>query len=209
MAMDDPVAASAIRRLEDRLARDPTSLAFAHLADLYRKAGRVQEALTLCRQGLARYPQYVTARLILARICLEDGQLESALEELRTILATSPRDAPSHRLASEVHRRLGNVDAAVEHLETAVTLEPADREGRSLLALLRASPAGTGEAAGLARVLRDDTFVTLAFGAVALDQGCVEEAAQVFTRLLRKDPNNLEARERLEQTLRARSRRKG
>jgi hypothetical protein len=58
-------------------------------------------------------------------------------------------------------------------------------------------------------VLRDDTFVTLTFGTVCLEQGCLDEAAAVFTRLLRKDPENLRAREGLEQTLRARSRRKG
>ena len=34
---EDAVAASAIRRYEERLAKDPTSLAFAPLADLYRK----------------------------------------------------------------------------------------------------------------------------------------------------------------------------
>ena len=65
------------------------------------------------------------------------------------------------------------------------------------------------ELAGLARVLRDDTFATLTFGAACLEQGCLDEAAAVFTRLLRKDPNDSRAREGLEQTLRARSRRKG
>ena len=38
---------------------------------------------------------------------------------------------------------------------------------------------------------------------------CYAEAATVFTRLLRKDPGNSGARDGLEQTLRARSRRKG
>ena len=36
-----------------------------------------------------------------------------------------------------------------------------------------------------------------------------DEAATVFTRLLRKNPDDSGAREGLEQTLRARSRRKG
>ncbi|HEV8440938.1 MAG TPA: hypothetical protein VGT40_22865, partial [Methylomirabilota bacterium] len=61
----------------------------------------------------------------------------------------------------------------------------------------------------LARVLRDDTFVTLTFGATCLEQSCLDEAATVFTRLLRKNADDSGAREGLEQTLRARSRRKG
>lgn len=215
MPAEDPATAAAIRRHEERLARDPRSLAFAQLADLYRKAGRVDEAVALCRDGLARYPEYTTARLILAKALMTRSAFVEALDELGMILKLAPRDAQCHRLAAEAHRRGGNLDAAVQHLEQAVALDPGDRESRALLPLLRASPAGEGEASasreasGLMRVLRDDTFVTLAFGTLCLEQGAIEEAAQVFTRILRREPHHQEARERLEQALRARARRKG
>jgi tetratricopeptide (TPR) repeat protein len=208
MSVDDALAA-AIRRHEERLARDPASLAFAQLADLYRKAGRTREAVALCRSGLVKHPHYTTARLILAKALATEGALDQALAEIGAILDATPQDVQCHRLAAEIHRRLGHIDRAVTHLEAAVRLEPADRESRSLLGLLRATPAPAGEASGLARVLADDTFATLAFGTLCLEQGCVEEAAQAFTRILRKDPDNHAARERLETTLRARARRKG
>ena len=207
--MADDSLAVAMRRHEERLARDPSSLAFAQLAELYRKAGRTQDAIALCRQGLARYPQYTTARLTLARTCLTEGRLDEAMTELRIVLEATPKDVQCLRLASEIERRRGNIDGAAEYLETAVKHDPSDRESRALLGLLRADPQAAAEASGLARVLRDDTFVTLTFGAACLDQGCLDEAAAVFTRLLRKDPDNSRAREGLEQTLRARSRRKG
>jgi len=204
---DDPALAAAIRRQEERVQRDPASLAFAQLADLYRKAGRTVQAIAVCREGLTRFPHYTTARLILAKALQAEGDSESALAELRAILEVSPRDVQSHRLAAEIHRRAGRLDEAVTHLESVVTLDPNDRESRSLLGLLRAS--GPGEASGLRRVLAGETFVTLAFGSLCLEQGLVDEAASVFTRLLRRDPDNSEARERLEQTLRARLRRRG
>lgn len=204
---EDPALGAAIRRQEDRMRREPASLAFAQLADLYRKAGRTAEAITLCREGLGRFPHYTTARLILAKAHQADGDFERALAEVTAILEVSPRDLQSHRLAAEIHRRCGRLDQAVAHLEKAVELDPGDRESRALLGLLRAST--PGESSGLRRVLADDTFVTLAFGSLCLDQGLVDEAASVFTRLLRKDPENPEARERLEQTLRARLRRRG
>ena len=205
--VEDPTLAAAIRRHEERLQRDPASLAFAQLADLYRKAGRTGEAIALCREGLVRFPHYTTARLILAKAHQADGDLDRALAELAAILEVSPRDVQSHRLAAEIHRRAGRLDEAVGHLERAVALDPGDRESRSLLGLLRTS--GPGEGSGLRRVLADDTFVTLAFGSLCLEQGLLDEAASVFTRILRKDPHNSEARERLEQTLRARLRRRG
>lgn len=207
MSVDDPGTASAIRRHEERLARDPTSLTFAQLADLYRKVGRVRDAVTLCREGLKRYPHYATARLILVKALSSDGQLEAALAELEPILAEHPRDAHCHRLAADIERRLGHLEAAVEHLQAAANLDPADRDSRSLLALLRADDP-VGDTVGITRLLRDDTFVTPSFAALCLEQGLAEEAALVFTRLVRQDPNNLQAREGLERALRAR-RRKG
>jgi tetratricopeptide (TPR) repeat protein len=207
--MADDALLAAMRRHEDRLARDPSSLAFAQLADLYRKAGRMSDAIALCRAGLARYPQYTTARLILAKCLMAEGRLDDVEAEVAVMLQTSPKDVQCLRLAAEVERRRGNVDAAAGHLEIVVRLDPADRESRTLLGLLRADPQAGVELSGLARVLRDDTFATLTFGAACLDQGCLDEAAAVFTRLLRKDANDSRAREGLEQTLRARSRRKG
>jgi hypothetical protein len=111
-----------------------------------------------------------------------------------------------HRLAAEAWRRSGDLDLAVKHLEAATRLDPGDRESRVLLSLLRAEPGGSGEVTGLARVLRDDTFVNATFGAVCLEQGLAEEAALVFSRMLRHDAHD---EERLEAALRARSRRKG
>jgi tetratricopeptide (TPR) repeat protein len=207
MPVDDPAIAGAIRRHEERLARDPSSLSFAQLADLYRKAGRAEEAVTLCREGLARYPHYTTARLILAKAHLAAGHLDQALGEIEIILQGSPKDVQCHRLAAEVHRRSGRLDAAVRHLETAVDLDPGDRESRALLALLRAE--GATEGSGVSRLLRDDVFATAAFGALCLEQGLADEAAVVFTRILRKDPDDPAARARLELALRARSRRRG
>src|SRR5437867_6270032 len=116
MSVDEPALDAAIRRHEERLTRDPASLAFAQLADLYRKAGRAREAVALCRDGLARYPHYTTARLILAKALAADGQLAAALVELNAILEVSPKDVQCHRLAAEVHRRLGHIDDAVKHL---------------------------------------------------------------------------------------------
>jgi len=209
VAAPDPVAAGAIRRYEERLARDPAGLAFAPLADAYRKVGRTREAIELCRQGLGRFPQYTTARLILARACLDDGNPEAALGELRVVLETSPRDVQAHRLAADIHRRAGRFAEALAHLERVVKLDPSDRESRLTWETLQAE-GRAGEASPLGRALEDDTFATMSFGALCLEQGLCEEAAQVFLRLVRKNPADARARERLDEALRAKTlKRKG
>src|SRR5262249_21311678 len=199
--------AAAIRRYEERVAKDPGSLGFALLADLYRKAGRMDEAIAVCRDGLQRHPHYATARLILAKALLSRQDFRAALREIEAIPRVSPKDVQCHRLAAEVHRRLGRIDDAARHLERGASLDPGDRESRALLGLLRAEAPLGDSATG--RLLADDTFRTVAFGALCLGQGLAHEATIVFTRPLRKDPENVGARERLEAALRARSRRKG
>lgn len=208
-AAEDLVAAGAIRRYEERLARDPASLAFAPLADAYRKVGRTREAINLCREGLGRFPHYTTARLILAKAHLDDGNPEAALAELAVIIQASPKDTQAQRMAAEIHRKAGRWDEARQHLERVVKLDAADRESRLLLDALQAE-GRAGEGGPLGRVLADETFATMSMGALCLEQGLADEAAQIFLRLSRKDPGDARARERLEEALRAKTqRRKG
>jgi tetratricopeptide (TPR) repeat protein len=205
---EDAVAASAIRRYEERLARDPSSPIFAALADLYRKCGRTREAIAVCREGLRRYPHYATARLILAKALLAQGEEAAALDELGQAVARAPDDVQAHRLLADLHRRRGALDVAVRHLERVAALDPADREAARLRDLLGGEAAAEGS--GLRKVLEDDTFVTVGFGSVCLAQGLLDEAAAVFARVLRRDPAEVRARELLEEALLAKGlRRRG
>src|SRR5262245_37448973 len=102
---DEPGARSALRRLEERLAKDPGPAAFTPLADAYRKAGRTQEAIAVCRDGLARFPENQAARLVLAKALRDDGDLTGALAEIPALLTASPGDAQAHRLAGELRRQ--------------------------------------------------------------------------------------------------------
>jgi hypothetical protein len=66
------------------------------------------------------------------------------------------------------------------------------------------------EGSPLKQQLTDDTFVTMSFGTVCLEQGLVDEAAQIFLRLLGRDLSDVRARQGLEEALRIKTqRRKG
>jgi len=56
-----------IAQLKQRVEKDPTSIAFAQLAEEYRRTGEFQQAVDVCRDGLSRHPGYVSARVTLAR----------------------------------------------------------------------------------------------------------------------------------------------
>jgi len=206
---DEPTAALTIRRYEERLAKDPGSLVFAPLADAHRKAGRAREAIRLCREGLERFPGYATARLILAKALVDDGEHDAALTEVQVILSGNPGDAPAHRLAAELLRRAGRLEESVTHLRQAAALDPSDRESRVLADVLEGAGTVAGTS-GFARLLADDTFATMSFGTVCLEQGLADESAQVFLRILRKEPGHAGARAKLEDALRVKTqKRKG
>ncbi|HLC40320.1 MAG TPA: tetratricopeptide repeat protein [Methylomirabilota bacterium] len=196
----DSVLASSIRRYEARFAKDPTSLAFAPLADLYRKAGRHQEAIALCREGLARYPRYETARLILAKALLANGDPDGAEAEFKAMVALAPDNVQAHQALADIYRSSGNLEKALYHLEQVLALDRGNKEARALLEAFTNTP-GEGSTAPLARLLADDTFITMTFGTICLRQGCVDEAITVFARILRKDPRHAEARRRLDDAL--------
>jgi tetratricopeptide (TPR) repeat protein len=197
-----------IRRFEERLAKDPASPVFASLADAYRKAGRLQDAVKLCRDGLERTPDHATARLVLAKALLDQGDAAAAHAEVRRLLERDPRDAAAHRLAGEMERRAGRLPESLHHLRRAIELDSADRESRMLVEMLDGGKVGA--ASPLSRLLGDDTFSTMSFGAVCLDQGLVDEAAHIFVRILGKEPGHAGALSRLDEAVRTkRERRKG
>ena len=54
-------------QLRRRMQTHATPTAFAALAEEHRRAGRLADAVAVCREGLERYPAYVSGRVTLGR----------------------------------------------------------------------------------------------------------------------------------------------
>lgn len=108
-----------IDELRRRIDADPTSIAFAELAEEYRRSGRFQDAILLCRTGLARHPAYLSARVTLGRALTEVGELPSARAELEQVLRVAPASVPALKALADVHQRLGDPETADRLIERA------------------------------------------------------------------------------------------
>jgi predicted Zn-dependent protease len=196
-----------IRQLEARLAREPTSQAYAALADAYRRVGRAEEAVALCRQGLARYPSYVTTRLVLAKALLEAGDVRGARAEIGAFLGGEPDHEPALRIAVEGALRDGDPRDALGHVRRLVGLDPHDRAVQGLARALEAGVGGrvAADVGGLWPLLVDDMYATVAFGDLCLGQGLTDEATAVFSRIVVRQPDHEIARARLGDLSRPRS----
>jgi len=96
-----------IEELKRRVHSDPASIAFAALAEEYRRAGRFEDAIETCTAGLIRHPSYLSAHVTLGRALIEVGRLEDARNELEYVLRLAPENLAAIRGLAEIHDRLG------------------------------------------------------------------------------------------------------
>jgi FimV-like protein len=146
MAQPTSRSSQSIESLKRKMARDPFSRAFLQLAEEYRRAGRFEEAVQVCQEGLARHPTYHTARIALGRTYLEAGDLETARRTLGEVIELAPENHLAAKLLAEVQRRLGDSAGAAETYRSILRHYPGDREVEALLRDLldAAGPSGGG-----------------------------------------------------------------
>ena len=94
---------SRIEELERRVRQDPASITFGALAEEYRRAGRLDDAISACRAGLERHPSYVSARVTLGRALQQLGQSEDARAEFEQVLSLAPDNLAAIRGLAEMH----------------------------------------------------------------------------------------------------------
>jgi len=108
-----------IEELKRRVQSDPASIAFAALAEEYRRAARYEEAIETCNAGLVRHPSYLSAHVTLGRAFIEVGRLQDARQELEYVLKLAPENLAAIRGLAEIHHRMGE-DIAEGHADIAI-----------------------------------------------------------------------------------------
>lgn len=109
-----------IDELRRRVQKDPASIAFAQLAEEHRRVGNYDEAAQVARDGLARHPSYLSARVTLGRALLELEQYDEAQAELDQVLLLAPDNLAAIRAQAEIHQRRGELGEAARHYSTAL-----------------------------------------------------------------------------------------
>lgn len=98
-----------IEELKRRVLLDPASIAFAALAEEYRRGGLFEDAIATCKAGLQRHPAYLSARVTLGRALLEIGRFDEARTELELVLRSAPENLAAIRGLAEIHHRVGDL----------------------------------------------------------------------------------------------------
>lgn len=101
-------------------------MSFAELAEELRREGANDEAVEVCRAGLAHHPDSHTARVTLGRALIELDRLGEAFTELTSVLDAAPGDLPAIRALAEIYQRRGMMSEALVHYRRALQLSQPD-----------------------------------------------------------------------------------
>lgn len=101
------MADTRLEELRRRVGLNPTSPAFAALAEECRKACLFDEAIATARAGLERFPAYLSARVTLGRALIEVNELEEARTQLEEVLIMAPDNLAAIQALADMHHRLG------------------------------------------------------------------------------------------------------
>ena len=115
-----------IRSLTDRLAAEPSSLAFLELGEALRRRGQLEAAYKVARGGAGRYPGLADAHDLMARILSDQADLAGAFDSWSSALQLDPMRVSALKGIAFLYFRAGDAVAALDHLQRAAEVDPDD-----------------------------------------------------------------------------------
>jgi len=120
------MATEDIERLKEKLDKDPDSKLFVPLAEEYKKAGMLDEAIDVLTKGLENQPTYLSARVSLGKIYIEKGMLDEARTEFEKVISVIPDNLYAHKKLAEIYKDRGQKEEAIKEFKTVLRLNPMD-----------------------------------------------------------------------------------
>ncbi len=121
---------SEIKGYEERLKSNPASYCFAPLAEVYLKAGLLDDALAVARAGVIRYPGFVAGQMALARVCHQKGFVDECRRALEVVTGAVPEQAEAQRMLARLYSESGRDQEAGSALQTLLEFCPEDISAR-------------------------------------------------------------------------------
>jgi tetratricopeptide (TPR) repeat protein len=124
-----PIIYKYLKKYQD----DPSSRVFAPLAEAYRKAGLINEAVKIAREGTKVHPTFMGGRVALARALFDQRQFQEVIDELSEIVQDIPDNLVAQRLLAESYLILGEVAPALGAYKMLLYFSPQDLETAQLV----------------------------------------------------------------------------
>lgn len=221
------IDATRIELLKSHLAQHPQSPLFARLADEYLQAGKIEEAVALCQNGVQWYPHYVTGYLVLGKCYYALKRFTESRKEFQQVLDFFPHSELVQQLFEQAidaemkvsyeefikqkeneFQGKANQRTLKEYLDQEEPSSNTELEEltRKLQTAKRVMPSEVSDAESLREFREDHTavegLVTPTLAEIYTMQGAYEAAIKAYSILIEQNPQGRERFEKKIQELR-------
>lgn len=162
-----------IAKLEALYGENPDGRVFIHLAEAYRRAGELDQALGVLQDGIGRHADYSSAHVVLGRVLQDQGKEPEAADAFRRVLELDAHNLVALRCLGDIARNTGRGEEALGYYRRLQEMEPADEELKDLILELEGGAPALQEAAPVAEDGGQEQAE--AWAAEATDEDAVEE----------------------------------
>ena len=134
--MNEKECSSAILRLTEKLAANPTARLFVPLADEYLRLNQPHEAIVVLTEGLRHHPTYVAARMMLAKTYQREGKTAKSKKEFEEVIRLHPQNVLAYKKLASLCQQEGKLDEAIHVCSKGLAIDPYDKEMKQVLALV-------------------------------------------------------------------------
>jgi tetratricopeptide (TPR) repeat protein len=173
-----------IEKLKEKVENDPKSTLFVPLAEEYKKAGQLDEAIEVLKAGIERQPGYMSARVSLGKVYLEKEMRREAKEEFEKVVKAIPDNLFALKKLAEIARATRDREGAVRHYKKLLSLNSMDEESQEILQLLLSGggieepPKEEPEEAEVLEIPEDEEFEPLGASLEELERQAPKRAVE-------------------------------
>jgi len=113
-----------IKKLNEKLQQNPSSMLFARLADRYLALNEIEKAIDICQSGLRHHPDYSSAYFVLAKCYFARKQYDEAERRLKRVLRLEPTFLQAHKLYSDLMAEIGWTQSSHTSLRRMHEIDP-------------------------------------------------------------------------------------